>query len=239
MRLVRGLIIASLALAFAGVATATPFVSFDVAHAQGANYYYLHFYVNQVLGNVFSVTGDHDVIVTHLGAFDMNPDNEPYWDPDNPVHAIDGFAFHHAVALFDRPTMTKLAEVVLPAGTAAPIQDEGFRYLALAEPVTLQPGHTYVLAAWWSADDIEDGGMDTFYLLGTAPDQIPTPVVVHDGLTITDGCFNPNAGDGSTVDPPFIFNMFWGLYAGGANFLVQDAVATEPTTWGAVKSLFQ
>lgn len=45
--------------------------------------------------------------------------------------------------------------------------------------------------------------------------------------------------DGSTVDRLFIFNMFWGLHAGGANVLIEEPTATETTSWGAVTSLFQ
>ncbi len=239
MRLVQVAVCGLLILLITGnAAAAVPAVGFDVAHAQGVNYYFTNFFANQVLGNVFTVVGDHDLIVTELGAFDMNPDNEPFWDPENPTHAENGFKYHHAVAIFDRPSMTKLAEVLLPAGTDAPIRDEGYRYLPLDEQLVLQVGHTYVLAAWWAADGIDTGGMDTFYLIGTSPTEIPTPLDVNPSISITDGCFNPNAGDGSVVDAPFIFNMFWGLYAGGANFLMEEPTAIEPQTWGAVKTLF-
>jgi hypothetical protein len=33
--------------------------------------------------------------------------------------------------------------------------------------------------------------------------------------------------------------MFWGLYASGANFLIDQPVTVESQTWGGVKSLFQ
>ncbi len=232
------LICSTILLLVAPAAHSSAFVGFDIENAKNMNYYYLHFYVNQTLGNVFTVTGN-DLTVTHLGVFDMTPDNEPVWDPEHPLNAQDGFKYHHAVALFHHPDMTKIAEVLIPAGTEAPIQDEGFRYLPLEAPVTLVSGDSYVLAAWWPADGYEAGGMDTFYLLGTAPGEIPSEVYVHEGVQITDGCFNPNAGDGYTCDAPFIFYMFWGLYAGGANFLVEDPVATLDTSWGRIKNLYR
>jgi hypothetical protein len=238
MRMFKILLAAICGMVFAGTALASaPAVGFDLAHAQGANFYYFNFYVNQVLGNVFTVVGTHDLTVTHLGAFDMNPDNEPYWDV--PVHAQPGFNFNHGVALFNRADMALLGQVMLPAGVGAPNQDEGFRYLPLEEPIILHPGTQYVLAAWWSQDSIDQPDMDTFYLLGTSPTEIPSAVNVNPDLQITDGCFNPNAGDGSSVPAPFIFNMFWGLYAGGANFLIDVPVATQGETWGGVKSLFR
>jgi hypothetical protein len=238
MRLCHRLLLLSACLLMVGPAiAASPAIHFDVQHAMGANYYYLHFYVNQTLGNVFTV-GPNDLVVTHLGVFDMNPQNEPYWDPANPLHAEDGFLYQHAVALFNRTDMSRIAEVIIPAGTGAPIQDEGFRYLPLSEPVTLLAGATYVLAAWWPAAGFETGGMDTYYLLGTSPGEIPSAVTFHDGVSYIDGCFNPNAGDGSTVDPPFVFNMFWGLYGAGANFLIEDAVPVQRSSWGQIKSLF-
>jgi hypothetical protein len=229
-----------LTLALAGAASAgTPAIGFDLAHAQGANYYFLHFYGNQVLGNTFAVVGTQNLLVTHLGAFDMNPDNEPYWDPANPPLAEHGFQNDHGVALFSYPELETIAEVILPAGTDAPIRDEGYRYLPLDEPVWLEAGSWYVLAAWWATASIEDGGMDTFYLMGTAPDEIPSTVYIHEDIEIIDACFNPNGGDGSTVPAPFIFDMFWGLYAGGANFLIDEPVATESRTWSDVKELFR
>jgi hypothetical protein len=238
MRLFKILLAAICGMLLAGNALASvPAVGFDLAHAQGVNYYYFNFYVNQVLGNVFTVVGTHDLTVTHLGAFDMNPDNEPYWDV--PVHAQPGFNFNHGVALFNRADMALLGQVMLPAGVGAPIQDEGFRYLPLETPIILHPGTQYVLAAWWSQDSIDQPDMDTFYLLGTSPTEIPSAVNVNPDLQITDGCFNPNAGDGSSVPAPFIFNMFWGLYAGGANFLIDVPVATQGETWGGVKALFR
>ena len=41
-----------------------------------ANCHSLHFYVNQTLGSTF-IVDDEDLVVIHLGVFDMNPDNEP------------------------------------------------------------------------------------------------------------------------------------------------------------------
>ncbi|MCA9756023.1 MAG: hypothetical protein KDA27_09495 [Candidatus Eisenbacteria bacterium] len=229
----------ALALLAAGTATAgIPSIGFDLANAIGHNYYFTNFYVNQTLGTVFLVE-DTDIVVTHLGAFDMNTENVPTWDPNYPLLPEDGFKEHHAVAIFERTTMEKLGEVVLPAGAAAPIQDEGYRYLPLDEPITLTAGHQYVLAAWWGTGSYTDPGMDTFYLLGTSPTEIPSDVYVADAISIVDGCFNPNAGDGGTVDAPFIFNMFWGLYAGGANFLYEVPVPIQDKSWGEVKSLFR
>ncbi len=238
MRLFKVLFVLSCGCCLASNAVAdVPAVGFDLAHARGHNFYYFNFYVNQVLGNVFTVVGAQDITVTHLGAFDMNPDNEPYWDV--PVYAEHGFGFNHGVALFERANMSLIAQVMLPAGTEAQIRDEGFRYLPLEEPVTLHAGNTYVLAAWWSQDSIDQPNMETFYLLGTSPSEIPSAVYVNEHIQITDGCFNPNAGDGSSVPAPFVFNMFWGLYAGGANFLIDQPVATQSETWGGVKSLFR
>ncbi|MBN2169924.1 MAG: hypothetical protein JW819_01230 [Candidatus Krumholzibacteriota bacterium] len=53
-----------------------PAVGFDIENAMGHNQYFWNFYVNQVLGFSF-IVGAEDVTVTHLGLFDMNPDNEP------------------------------------------------------------------------------------------------------------------------------------------------------------------
>jgi hypothetical protein len=238
MRLFKILFTVACGCLLMGTASASvPAVGFDLAHAQGHNFYYTNFFVNQVLGNVFTVVGTHDITVTDLGAFDMNPDNEPYWDL--PVYAQPGFNFNHGVAIFNRANMAVLGQVMLPVGTGAPIRDEGFRYMPLENPVTLHVGGTYVIAAWWSADSIDQPDMETFYLMGTAPDQIPSTVTVNESIQIVDGCFNPNAGDGSSVPAPFIFNMFWGLYAGGANFLIDQPVTVESQTWGGVKSLFQ
>jgi len=36
-----------------------------------------------------------------------------------------------------------------------------------------------------------------------------------------------------------IFNMFWGLQSGGANFLIDEPVAVQPKSWSGVKDLFQ
>jgi len=230
-------------MAFAGSAFAqVPAIGFDIENAQGANHYFHSLGGDQTIGNVFNVVGDHDLTVTHLGAFDMNPDNEPYWDPDNPTLAEHGFQNDHGVALFNYPDMHKLGEVIIPAGTGVPIQDEGYRYLPLDEPVVLHPGEQYVLAAFWVAANIEDGGVDTFYLMGTAPNEIPSELFIHEGIdynTPQGGCFNPNPTNGPSVDAPFVFYLFWGLNAGGANFLIEEPVAVEGKTWSQVKDLFK
>ncbi|MDY0109991.1 MAG: hypothetical protein RBT60_08660 [Candidatus Krumholzibacteria bacterium] len=238
MRLFKILLLTGCCLtAAASAIAAVPAIGFDIEHARGHNYYFFNFYVNQVLGNAFTVVGNQNLSVTHLGAFDMNPDNEPYWDV--PVYAEHGFVFNHGVALFDRADMSLIAQVMLPAGTSAPIRDEGYRYLALAEPVTLEVGGSYVLAAWWSQDTIDEPDMDTFYLLGTSPTEIPSAVYIHDSIQITDSCFNPDGGDGSSVPAPFIFDMYWGLYAGGANFLIEQPIAVENGTWSDIKNMFR
>ena len=216
-----------------------PAVGFDLPSAQGVNEYFFNFYGPQVLGSVFNVVGDDDLIVTHLGAFDMNPDNEPYWDVENPALAEHGFQHTHGVALFERTSMNKIAEVFVPAGDASLIMDEGYRYMPLNESVVLTAGSSYVLAAWWAGFNIEDGGVDTFYLLSTSPGDFPSPLHFHDSIEITEGCFNPNGGDGSTVEAPFIFNMYWGLYAGGANLLVDQPVATESSSWDEIKTMYR
>ncbi|MCB1161272.1 MAG: hypothetical protein R3C71_13280 [Candidatus Krumholzibacteriia bacterium] len=239
MRLVKAIALLACAL-FATIPAAadTPYLGFDLLNAQGVNQYFTGFYVNQTLGSVFIVSGSSPLLVTHLGVFDMNPDNEPNWDPTNPPNSAYGFNTQHATALFKRSDMSKLGEVIIPAGTAAPIQDEGYRYMPLDEPVVLEPGQTYVIAAWFAPGTGEAGNIDSFYLMGTAPGDVPSTVTTHPDITILDGCFNPNAGDGSTCDAPFVFGMFWGLYAGGANFLVQETVVTEDTSWSRVKSLY-
>lgn len=243
MRHAQALVSLLLALIFAASATAqTPAIGFDLQNAQGANHYFHSLGGDQTIGNVFTVNGVQNLTVTHLGAFDMNPDNEPYWDPENPALAEHGFQNDHGVALFHYPDMEKLGEVIIPAGTSAPIQDEGYRYLPLEEFVELVPGETYVLAAFWVAADIADGGADTFYLMGTGPAEIPSELSIHEGIdynTPEGSCFNPNPVNAPAVDAPFVFYLFWGLNAGGANFLVEDAVAVESRSWGQVKSLFE
>ncbi len=239
MLLVRASLLLLLTLVLVGPAAAdSPLIGFDIANAMHHNYYFTNFYVNQTLGYTFDPA--EDFLVTHLGAFDMTPSNAPDWDPNYPLQPEDGFKYQHAVALFDRSTMEKLAEVILPAGTGAPIQDEGFRYLPLAQPVQLDHTRRYVVASWFAADGYVNPGMDTFYLMGTSPEEIPSEVYVHPGIEIIDSCFNPNAGDGSTCDPPFVFDMFWGMYTGGANVLLQEApVPTEETSWGQIKNLYK
>ncbi|MBN2169923.1 MAG: hypothetical protein JW819_01225 [Candidatus Krumholzibacteriota bacterium] len=134
--------------------------------------------------------------------------------------------------------MSTLAEVMIPAGTVAPIVDEGYRYLPLDAPIVLQAGHTYVLAAWYATGGITTADIDNFYLLGTTETDIPSAVTIHPGIDVYASCMNPNAGDGSTCDPPFVFGMPWPMYAGGPNMRLQGTTATEDTSWGRVKSLY-
>ena len=229
-----------LTLLFTGSALADiPAWDWDIENAQDENYYFFNFYSDQVNGMVFSVTGATDLVVTHLGAFDMNPDNEPGWDPNNPTLAEHGFQHEHGVALFSYPDMRKLGEVIVPAGTEAPIQDEGYRYMPLTDQVVLYAGGTYVLASWWASCDIANGGADTHYLISDAPGVFPSQFNLNQDLTFVDGCFNPSPTSGPSVDAPFVFNMYWGLYAVGANFLIEGPVTTENETWDAVKSLYR
>ena len=103
MRLVKAIALLACAL-FATIPAAadTPYLGFDLLNAQGVNQYFTGFYVNQTLGSVFIVSGSSPLLVTHLGVFDMNPDNEPNWDPTNPPNSAYGFNTQHATALFKR-----------------------------------------------------------------------------------------------------------------------------------------
>ncbi len=219
--------------------SASPAIGFDVANAINNNQYFLHFYAPQVLGIVIAVGGEDNLIVTDLGAFDMSPANEPVWDPEHPLYAEDGFKYHHAVALFERSSMETIAEIIIPAGTEAPIQDEGYRYLEIDDPVVLVAGGTYVLPAWWPEDGYESRGMDAFYLFGTDPEHVPSEVYTHESITITESCFNFNGGDGHSVPAPVVFGMFWGMYADGANFPADIQTPVNHSSWGEIKSLFR
>jgi hypothetical protein len=58
MRLFKILLTLACGCLFANSAVAeVPAVGFDLAHAQGHNFYYFNFYVNQDLGNVLTVVG--------------------------------------------------------------------------------------------------------------------------------------------------------------------------------------
>jgi hypothetical protein len=229
-----------LSLLLAGPALSDyPAMSWDIENAQGANDYFFNFFTDQVNGLVFSVGGTSLLHITQLGVFDMNPDNEPYWDEEHPTLAEHGLQHDHGVAIFSYPDMVKLGEVIVPAGTEAPIRNEGYRYMPLPDPVILEPGSRFVLASWWASFSIADGGADTHYLISDTPGVIPSEFNLYDTLTLLDGCFNPAPVSGPAVDAPFVFNMYWGLYAGGANFLIEVPIATESETWDAVKSLYR
>lgn len=86
------------------------------------------------VGGGFRV-GANDVVVTHLGYFDKD---------------VDGLAEDHPVGVYQagNPSGTGLllGEVTVPAGTGA-FFTNGFRWVALASPLTLKAGSNYVLAS--------------------------------------------------------------------------------------------
>lgn len=93
-----------------------------------------------ILGYDLTV-GPKDVQVTHLGIYDA-PGNT-----DTPNRGSAGDGLHHAapVGLYRVSDGELLAEVTLPAGNEAELEN-GFRYVELDAPVTLKAGRTYRLA---------------------------------------------------------------------------------------------
>lgn len=98
---------------------------------------------NNAIGTFFTV-GPNPAIVTHLGYFDLHGD---------------GLVDDHSVGIFVGTTATLLAEAVVPAGTGA-FYTNGFRWVQLATPVTLQANSSYTIAGTGSAND---GWLEGYY----------------------------------------------------------------------------
>lgn len=102
------------------------------------------------IGHSFDVT-EAGISITELGVWDAK---------------ADGLAAAHTVTLFSLDRVGAGAKavpvpggsVVVPAGTTASLED-GFRFAALAQPLTLAPGHYAVIAYGLDKDDpYGDGG---------------------------------------------------------------------------------
>jgi Domain of unknown function (DUF4082) len=81
-----------------------------------------------------------------MGATSMFVDALGIWDADS-----DGFVDSHQVGLWTS-SGTLLASATVPAGAGA-LLDDGFRYIALASPLELLSGQTYVLGATYPNSD--------------------------------------------------------------------------------------
>lgn len=134
--LLRVVLFAALFLLLPGVATAQLFPAFTET-ATTSN---LGFSVNTTRGWEFTVS--ETLQVEELG----------FWDS-----SLDGLDVPHPVAIW-LADMTLLTSATVPAGTAAPL-DGTFRWVATT-PVTLRPGNTYIIAAYWPANssDLRTGG---------------------------------------------------------------------------------
>lgn len=104
----------------------------------------------QDMGHQFDVT-EEGISIADLGIWDEK---------------ADGLAAAHTVTLFSldrtgagaKATPVPGGSVVVPAGTAAPLED-GFRFAPLVQPVTLAPGHYAVVAFGLDKKDpYGDGG---------------------------------------------------------------------------------
>lgn len=86
-------------------------------------------------GYSFTTTLDH-LVVTHLGMFDSQSANPTL-----------GFYQEHRVGLWTSAGAL-LADVRFPAGNSGTLEGM-FRYADLASPLTLEPGITYVIGAYY------------------------------------------------------------------------------------------
>lgn len=78
------------------------------------------------IGHTFTVT-ETNILITALGVYD---------------YGNDGLTSPHTVTLFTN--QTALISVTVPAGSSTTLQD-GFRFVSLTEPITLQPGNYAVV----------------------------------------------------------------------------------------------
>ena len=86
---------------------------------------------NFTLGYSFDVTVSTGILVTGLSVYDFDSN---------------GLFDSHAVGLWDSAG-TLLASATVPAGTAAPLDSGGFRYVTLATPLLLAPGTNYAVGS--------------------------------------------------------------------------------------------
>ena len=94
-------------------------------------------YVGTV-GGIFETTFSSNPEVNWLGYYDHNGD---------------GLASSHLVTLWDNSSQTIIASATVPAGTAAPLID-GYRWVQLSSPVTLNFGSYYVIGARTDGTDL-------------------------------------------------------------------------------------
>ncbi|HEX3798574.1 MAG TPA: PEP-CTERM sorting domain-containing protein [Verrucomicrobiae bacterium] len=102
------------------------------------------------VGGIFLTTYSFYPQVNYLGYYDQGGD---------------GLANSHVVSLWDNSTQTIIAQVTVPAGTAAPLID-GYRWVPLASTVQLNYGSYYVIGA-------QVDGVDTWgdFISNPSPDD--------------------------------------------------------------------
>lgn len=122
-----------------------------------------------------------------------------FYDAEDP-----GLLSSHEVGIFDATTQALLVSGVVPAGTAAPLQN-GFRWLSI--PAVTLPAGSYVIAAVMPGSGASS--FDPF--VGLASDPVLTAGVVLNGKSLT-GAASPAA----LVFPDTDETSFAGFY--GPNF---------------------
>lgn len=128
------------------------------------------------IGHTFTVTGTN-LCITALGAFD---------------YGSDGLNSAHTVTLFSN--QTALASVTVPAGTAALLQG-GFRFAALPEPISLEPGKYAVVAYQMNGTAKNSDGYGDYG--NPSCTGFNGSFAVHDGNTIFEFTSNESAYPGT------------------------------------------
>ncbi len=157
---------------------------------------------------------NEDLIVTHLGL----------WD-----EADDGFALpEYEIGLFRVSDQALLTPAGLTVQSTDPIQGH-FRYVALTVPINLVSGQSYVVAVYSGASAATSPGVFTDAPIGTdaSYDSRITPLAIRWA-----------ASSGGLVFPDDV-SGFDGLRIGPTFCLESPSTATESSTWGDVKALFQ
>jgi hypothetical protein len=90
------------------------------------------------VGGIFLTTYSFYPQVNYLGYYDQNGD---------------GLSSSHLITLWDNSTQSIIASATVPAGTTAPLIN-GYRWVQLSSPVTLNYGSYYVIGAHTDGTDL-------------------------------------------------------------------------------------
>ena len=163
------------------------------------------------IGMEFTVNSDIDVI--SLGAYDQNSD---------------GLAAATPVTIWEVSSQNVIAQATVPAGTAAPLENE-MRYVAIT-PVTLTAGNTYRMTAYGSEGYMWGSGN----ALGTTATEI----------SLTTACYNTAQGYPATTNSNDLyganFHFTTGSGSGSPSALqcIKDhLLANESTIMNSIPSL--